>query len=92
MIEPDTSMTRRNFLKNGLRLAATLSVGGITGFALKRPGKNTVWQLDPDICVQCGNCQTACVLTPSAVKCVHAYDVCGYCDLCSGYLRQDSDH
>jgi electron transport complex protein RnfB len=27
----------------------------------------------------------ACVLTPSAVKCVHAYDVCGYCDLCGGY-------
>ena len=85
-----TGMTRRSFMKNGLRMAAALSVGGIAGFAWIKPGKNTVWQLDPDVCVQCGNCQTECVLAPSAVKCVHAYDVCGYCDLCSGYLRQDS--
>ncbi len=26
--------------------------------------------------------------TPSAVKCYHAYVMCGYCDLCGGYLRQ----
>jgi electron transport complex protein RnfB len=25
------------------------------------------------------------VLKPSAVKCVHAYDLCWYCDLCGGY-------
>ena len=47
-----------------------------------------MWQIDPDVCVQCGNCETECVLAPSAVKCVHAFDVCGYCDLCSGYLQQ----
>jgi electron transport complex protein RnfB len=27
-------------------------------------------------------------MTPSAVKCVHAYKMCGYCDLCGGFLRQ----
>jgi electron transport complex protein RnfB len=30
------------------------------------------------------------VLNPSAVKCVHAYDVCGYCDLCGGYFHPDA--
>jgi len=47
-----------------------------------------VWQIDPYKCTQCGQCKTNCVLTPSAVKCVHAYEMCGYCDLCGGYLRQ----
>jgi len=47
-----------------------------------------VWQIDPLKCTQCGQCKTNCVMTPSAVKCVHAYKMCGYCDLCGGYLRQ----
>ena len=34
----------------------------------------------------CGNCATACVLKPSAVKCVQSYAICGYCDLCTGYF------
>jgi len=49
-----------------------------------------VWQLDPAKCVQCGRCATNCVLTPSAVKCVHVYDMCGYCDLCGGYFRPEA--
>lgn len=61
--------------------AAKLSIG-------KDRGDNLCWQLDPNKCVQCGNCQTHCVLAESAVKCVHAYALCGYCDLCSGYYRQ----
>jgi Na+-translocating ferredoxin:NAD+ oxidoreductase subunit B len=47
----------------------------------------TVWQLDPAKCVQCGRCATRCVLNPSAVKCVHAYALCGYCKLCFGYFQ-----
>jgi electron transport complex protein RnfB len=47
-----------------------------------------VWQIDPFKCTQCGQCKTNCVQTPSAVKCVHAFVMCGYCDLCGGYLRQ----
>jgi electron transport complex protein RnfB len=46
-----------------------------------------VWQLDPAKCIQCGRCTTACVKTPSAVKCTHAYSMCGYCNLCSGYFK-----
>lgn len=46
-----------------------------------------VWQIDPDLCTACGLCATSCVLNPSAVKCVHIYTMCGYCDLCGGYLK-----
>ena len=47
----------------------------------------TVWQLDPAKCIQCGRCATSCVMSPSAVKCTHAYAMCGYCDLCGGYFK-----
>lgn len=47
----------------------------------------TVWQIDPFKCIQCGRCATTCVMTPSAVKCVHAYELCGYCDLCTGFFE-----
>ncbi|MEI8196642.1 MAG: 4Fe-4S binding protein [Phycisphaerae bacterium] len=51
------------------------------------PAHATVWQIDPLRCIQCGKCATACVLTPSAVKCFHAHAICGYCDLCTGYFE-----
>ena len=47
-----------------------------------------MWQIDPLKCTQCGQCETHCVLTPSASKCMHSFEMCGYCDLCSGFLRQ----
>ncbi len=60
-------------------------------FTLRKTSKDDfVWQIDPDKCVHCGKCATACVLTPSAVKCVHTYAICGYCDLCSGYFVKDA--
>ncbi|MFZ4549001.1 MAG: 4Fe-4S binding protein, partial [Bacteroidales bacterium] len=30
--------------------------------------RETVWQLDPTKCIQCGRCADNCVMTPSAVK------------------------
>jgi electron transport complex protein RnfB len=81
-------VTRREFLRAGLRTAAGLGVAGLAGLvASKSAAAGTVWQIDPDACVQCGTCSKSCVLSPSAVKAVHAFDVCGYCDLCSGYLQ-----
>ncbi len=81
-------MDRRKFLRSGLNTVAGLSIGGVAGFVLARSdSEDFVWQLDPDICVQCEKCATNCVLPLSAVKCVHAYSMCGYCDLCSGYLE-----
>ncbi len=49
--------------------------------------KQYVWQLDPSKCIQCGRCATNCVMSLSAVKCTHSYAMCGYCDLCGGYLK-----
>ncbi len=87
-IEEDGSVTRRNFVKTGLNTVAGLSLGGLAGYLLGRSSDDElVWQLDPNLCVQCEKCSTECVLTESAVKVVHSTSMCGYCDLCSGYLE-----
>lgn len=79
---------RREFINGTMRAALAVGVGGLSGLAIsKSTGKESVWQIDPFKCTQCGRCADECVLTPSAVKCVHAYDLCGYCDLCGGYLE-----
>jgi len=83
--------TRRDFINSGLRLSAFVVIGGLGGYLLKKSQSQTlVWQLDPSKCIQCGRCATNCVMTPSAVKCVHVYDMCGYCDLCGGYFRPET--
>ena len=87
----DELISRREFLKRAVRITTVVLLGSTAGLAISHLRRNdTVWQLDPDICVQCGNCSTECVQTPSAVKCIHSFDVCGYCDLCSGYLRPNA--
>lgn len=84
--EDGKDVDRREFLRTGLRGGAAAAVAGIAAGTVRnaRAG-DMVWQIDPHKCVQCERCATECVLTPSAVKCVHAYDVCGYCELCGGY-------
>jgi electron transport complex protein RnfB len=81
---------RRAFLRSALRLLAGTLVGGGLLHLMRKGSATSVWQLDPAKCIQCGRCATACVLTPSAVKCVHAFDVCGYCKLCGGYQRPNA--
>ncbi|MBM4144555.1 MAG: ferredoxin [Lentisphaerae bacterium] len=84
----DRLENRREFFR---RLGRWIGLGalGLLGWPLlgrrRAAPADTVWQLDPEKCIQCGNCATKCVLALSAVKCVHAYDVCGYCNLCGGY-------
>lgn len=81
-------INRRDFLQLGLRSAAVVSIGLVTGYlATKSSGNNLVWQIDPYRCIQCGKCATSCVKSPSAVKCVHAFKMCGYCNFCSGYFK-----
>jgi electron transport complex protein RnfB len=81
-------LNRRQFLRDGARVAALTGLGALFGLAAPRVarGQKYVWQIDPTRCVYCGQCATACVLKPSAVKCVQSYPICGYCDLCTGYF------
>ncbi len=83
--------TRRNLLSWLLRAGTGSVVAALvyraSGF--HRSGR-MVWQLDPRKCIQCGKCETACVLQPSAVKCTHGYAMCGYCKLCFGFFKPDA--
>ena len=79
--------SRRAFLR-GAAGAAVAAVGLAAG--RRNTAQRTRWQIDPLKCTKCGQCATACVLTPSAVKCVHAYAMCGYCKLCFGYFQADA--
>lgn len=82
------SIQRRSFIRTGIRFTLGLSVTGLGIAAARKSTKEKwVWQIDPYKCTQCGRCATACVKNPSAVKCIHAYDLCGYCDLCGGYFK-----
>ncbi len=91
MSNPKQNWNRRNFLQATFRASAGLALGGVA-FALVKNGsaEDLVWQLDPQKCIQCGQCATHCVLTTSAVKCFHVYDMCGYCDLCGSYFRPEA--
>ncbi len=94
-----TDGSRRSFLITGLKALLLAALGGVglktlLGARAARSGGSsaagTVWQIDPSLCTHCGNCGKNCVLHPSAVKVVHAYDVCGYCDLCGAYFTQSA--
>ncbi len=87
MTEMEKRVSRRDILSGALRSACVLTASGLAGFLAA--GKNTdylVWQIDPYKCTQCGNCATYCVLKQSAVKAVHGFGLCGYCELCTGYF------
>lgn len=89
MEEKNKYQSRRDFVRRAGRfiVAAPLIIIPVA-LAKKTNTTGYVWQIDPFKCTTCGNCKTNCVLTPSASKCVHAYQMCGYCDLCGGYQRQ----
>ena len=87
----NNGITRRKFLNDGVRYTVVIGLGGIGVWLARNASKEElVWQLDASKCVQCGRCATNCVVTPSAVKCFHVYDMCGYCDLCGGYFKPDT--
>jgi electron transport complex protein RnfB len=90
MSDGSKKTTRRDLLRTGACAAAVAGVYASAHglWALRNSSEETaVWQIDPHKCVACGNCATYCVLETSAVKCVHAFAMCGYCDLCFGYYR-----
>lgn len=85
---PKDKLTRRDFITGSIRGLCLLGTGGVIGLLFNRARANdTVWQLDPYKCIQCGKCADNCVLEVSAVKCVHSFAICGYCRLCTGYFE-----
>lgn len=84
---------RRGVLAAGTRVAGAIALGSFAGFLAGRYGDagEMRWQLDPDKCIGCSHCSTYCVLDESAVKCVQCFDMCGYCDICTGYLDTNYD-
>ncbi len=92
--EKSNTPNRRDFLRTTLRGLGIVALGVVGGAAARRAGRQElVWQIDPTKCTQCGRCATECVISPSAVKCLHAFSMCGYCDLCGGYHQpQAKEH
>jgi len=92
MADSNNQVDRRSFVKALVRTGGAIGLGGAAvALAAARGGKEaTVWQIDPDKCIACGNCATYCVLEPSAVKCMHNFKMCGYCRPCFGYFDLDS--
>ncbi|MBM3496854.1 MAG: ferredoxin [Armatimonadetes bacterium] len=82
------SPSRRDVIVGAARFGGAIAAGGaLLTLARGARSEPTVPQIDPSRCIQCGKCATECVMTPSAVKCVHAYALCGYCKLCFGLFR-----
>jgi len=84
----DQPMTRQEFLNHCGRSVLLLALGGGVGGLLARQARagELVWQIDPAKCTWCGLCATECVLDQSAVRCMNVFEMCGYCDLCTGYF------
>jgi len=91
MADTNQPLHRRSFIVDLVRGTTVVGLGGLSVALAARQarGERTVWQIDPDRCIACGNCATYCVLDESAVKCVHSFPMCGYCDLCTGYFEPD---
>ena len=81
-------ISRRGFFSLLGRNLSLLGLGVGTGVLTgQRRNQPLVWQIDPAKCRWCDRCATECILTPSAVKCVHAFSICGYCELCFGFFQ-----
>lgn len=82
--------SRRDLFRLGAQGACVVGLAGTVGLLADRShAGETVWQIDPAKCNNCGKCATNCVLEVSAVKVVHAFAMCGYCDICTGYFVND---
>jgi len=92
MADLEKNINRRSFVGGLVRIGGAVGIGGAAAAlaAVRGRREETVWQIDPNKCIACGNCATYCVLDESAVKCIHSFPMCGYCDLCTGYFEPES--
>ncbi len=64
----DNKISRRDLLKNSLWFAGLVGIGGSLGLVAGNAEAGTVWQIDPNKCINCDKCASECVLGPSAVE------------------------
>jgi len=88
MASEDNKIDRRKLLADGVSVVGAMGLVGLGGFVAGREGRenDSVWQIDPDLCMACGNFETHCVLDVSAAKAVQFPLMCGYCDICTCYF------
>lgn len=96
-------MKRRNYLRTVGHLFGVSVLGAATARVFSPPseeaafiaqGRRFAWQINPDLCRQCGICETACVRKPSAVKAFNDPKKCSNCVVCYGHITNkyiDSD-
>jgi electron transport complex protein RnfB len=82
-----SGLSRRDFLRGCALLGLGAAGGAGVAGAL---ADDTVWQIDPYRCIQCGKCAINCVLDESAVKAVHVHAMCGHCDLCTAFFEPET--
>ncbi len=89
---------RRSFLRKAGQATCAAALGGIAyrvlgGHANEEtagPKSRWVWQIDPQKCTNCGECEFLCVRKPSAVKAVNDQKKCSYCVVCYGHISDKS--
>ena len=94
-------MNRRKYLAIGGQVLGASILSALTVRLFSHPNKNALpqkrrfaWQIDPEKCVACGQCATACVRKPSAAKAVNNIKACNNCVACYGHIADpymDSD-
>jgi len=97
------SESRRKHLKHAGHWLGAALLGGSVWRISSPPGEEAefiaqnrrfAWQVDPEKCLYCGLCETACVRNPSAVKAVNDQKKCSNCVVCYGHITNskiDSD-
>ena len=87
-MDESKNLSRRDLFRSGGRGLFIVGLGYVGGLLTRRTaGGENVWQIDPYKCIACDLCAKSCVLEVSAVKCVHSFPMCGYCELCTGYFE-----
>lgn len=88
-------MKRRNYLRLGGQLFGAAALGAAAARIFSPPkedaefiaqGRRFAWQIDPEKCLYCGICETACVRKPSAVKALNDQKKCSNCVVCYGHI------
>lgn len=89
------AQSRRTFLNLAGHVAGGTALAGAGVRLFSPPAKDAefipqarrfAWQIDPNKCLYCGRCETACVRKPSAAKAINDPKKCSNCVVCYGHI------